>query len=350
MTIENFGLVEHFDYMKKYIPQPFVIKSSDVLAFKKEDSGTDSDYIIETISGKYTLTRSSLKKLVDSLGVKVKLLNAVCDETDVIDLALPIIDKLFKCFSDCFVFYNTNMDPFAIIDLNINNEKGEEGTKYENGPSPWKIDVNKNPSAFTCFVDFLLKYSINKDNTDICVKADDIMMNDSTVMFKLLKHDYENERLQPMLIFSSKFSNMNGFSNINVGLYDTQSDIYILFPMNYAKLEGASFEDLWKKAIHIYSKTDLNDYICVEINELAASSDTPNVIKNFISSVLTDSTVNLNQSINDILNESCTVMTTMKPSKAKKFKKALGSLIACALCMKHHGCSECGHLDLNSDI
>lgn len=350
MTIENFGLVEHFDYMKKYIPQPFVIKSSDVLAFKKEDSGTESDYIIETVSGKYTLTRSSLKKLVDSLGVKVKLLNAVCDETDVINLALPIINKLLKSFSDCFVFYNTNMDPFTIIDLNVNNEKGAEGTKYENGPSPWKIDAGKNPSVYTCFSDFLSKYSINKDNSDILVKAEDIMITDSMVMIKLFKNEYENERLQPMLAFSGKFSNMNGFSSISVLLYDTQSDIYIVFPMNYAKIESISFNDLWKKAVHLYQETDLNDYICVEVNELAALNSTPSNIKSFICDILTDSTINLNQSINDILNEACTVMANMKPSKIKKFKKSLGSLIACAICMKHYGCNECHHVDLQDNI
>lgn len=348
MTVESFGLVEHFDYMRKYIPQPFFIKSEDVKSFSKDIES--SAYTINTDRIKYTLSRNSLKKLVDSLGIKVKLLNAVCNETDVIDLALPIIDKLFKCFSDCFVFYSEASDSSFIIDINVNNEKGTDGTKYENGPSPWKIDVSKNPSAYTCFADFLLRYSIEKDNTDILVKSEDIMLNDSTVQFRLFKDDFASERLHPMLVFNSKFSNMNGFANINVCLYDSKSDIYITFPMNYSKLEGMSFADLWKKASHIYNETDLNDYICIEVNELAASSDTPNSVRTFISMILTDSSINLNQSISDILDESITVAAAMKPSKAKKFKKALGSLIACALCAKHHGCSECGHIDLNSDL
>lgn len=349
MTIESFSLVEHFDYMKKFIPQPFTIPSGIVKSFKKEDTGTDVEYVIETTKGKFTLTRYSLKKLVDFLGVKVKLLNAVCDEIDVIDLAVPIINKLFKSFSDCFVFYSTNEDAMLIIDVNVNNDRGPEGTKYENGPSPWKIDVGKYPAAFTCFADFMGKYDIN-DDRDILVKAEDIMSNDTNVTFKLFKNGFENERIVPMIVFNSKFSNMNGFSDINPVLYDTSSDIYISFPMNYAKHEGLTFNDFWKRVTHLYKETDLNDYISVEVNELAASNDTPGKIKNFINSILTDGVISINQSIKDILNEALSVTTNMKPSKAKKFKKALGAMIASALCMKHYGCNECGHMDLHDNI
>ena len=152
--IESFGLNEHFEYLKSCVPQPFSIKSSDIIDFKK-DVSNDGEYIIETTNGdRFSLSKPSLKKLVDSLGIKVKLLSAVCSETDVIDLTLPIISKLFKCFSDCFVFYALSDDRFFIVDLNLNNAKGEEGTVFENGPSPWPISIDDNKQSYTCFADF----------------------------------------------------------------------------------------------------------------------------------------------------------------------------------------------------
>ena len=36
MAIDSFSLVEHFDFMKRYIPQPFYIKSEDVKCIKKD--------------------------------------------------------------------------------------------------------------------------------------------------------------------------------------------------------------------------------------------------------------------------------------------------------------------------
>lgn len=339
--IESFSLNEHFEYLKNCIPQPFGIKSSDVVAFEKESNGDDSDYVIRTASGKYTLSKSSLKKLVDSLGVKVKLLDAVCSETDVIDLALPIIDKLFKCFADCFVFYSTSDDRFFIIDLNVNNVKGEEDTMFENGPSPWPISIDENKQSFTCFTGFKDVFEIDDS---VLVKADDVWSN-GPVTLNLFK-EIIGATLQPMLTFSSKFSNLNGFSDIHTTLYDQASDIYIPFPMNYAKDEGATFDDLWRKATHLYEKFDANDFIFQEVSELAASDDTPSNVRNFISSILVDSIINVNQPIRDILAESVTVCNGLKPAKARKLKKSLGNLIAWCVCMKHNGCSECHHLHI----
>lgn len=339
--IESFGLNEHFDYIKNCIPQPFGIKSSDVLAFKKEDSGTESDYIIETTSGKYTLSKPSLKKLVDALGVKVKLLSAVCSEDDVIDLAMPIIDKLFKCFSDCFVFYYSSDDRFYIIDLNVNSVKGEEGTVYENGPSPWPFSVSENPQAFTCFTGFKEKYDIDDK---VLVKADDVW-NGSQVSMNLFM-EVVGATIQPMLTFNSKFSNLNGFSDIHATLYDPGSDIYIQFPMNYAKDDGATFKDLWRLATHVYEKFDLNDFIFQEVSELGASDSTPGNVRNFINDILINSTINVNQPIKDILAEAVTICNNLKPAKARKLRKSLGNLIAWCICMKHSGCSECHHLHI----
>lgn len=346
MSIESYKLIEHFDYMCKYVPQPFYINSEDVIELTK--SGDDGeDYSIKTNRMTYSLNKSSIKKLVDSLGVKIKLLSAVADEADVIDLVLPAVNKLFKCFSDCFVFYANSEDATSIIDLNVNSDHGAEGTKYANGPSPWKVDIRKNPSVFTCFVDFMNRYCIDKDeDTDILVKADELMPSNSGVSINLFKEIKDN-RLQPMLMFSGKFSNMNGFSDIRPVLWDSVTDIPIVFPMNYAKLEGASFEDMWKKVIHTLESTDLDDYIFREVNELAASSETPSVVKNFITNVIIDNPLNINQPIKDILTEAVTCMTQLKPSKARKFKKDLGAMIAFALCMKHAGCEHCGHMELH---
>jgi hypothetical protein len=341
MPVESFGLNEHFDYMINYIPQPFGIASSNVKEFRKESE----DYIIVTNDNrKYTLTLASLKKLVDSLGVKVRLLNSVCNETDVIDLAIPIINKLFKCFADCFVFYASQDDSYLIIDLNVNKARGEEGTMYENGPSPWSISISEHPRAFTCFTSFKDKYSINDSDTDILVKADDILQG-SQVTINLFK-EIAGTTLQPMITFSSKFSNLNGFVDIYVTLYDPNSDIYITFPMNYAKGDGVTLEELWKRALHLYEKVDLNDFISQEISELAASDTTPNNVRNFITSILVDSVININQPIKDILTESVAICNGLKQSKAKKLRKSLGSLIAWAVCMKHSGCSECHHLHI----
>lgn len=343
MTIESFSLVEHFDYMEKCIPQPFFIASDTVKEFTKD---SNDDYIIYTTKYKYTLTRPSLKKLVNALGVKVKLLDAVCDETDVIDLAMPIINKLFKCFADCFVFYADNDDALTIIDLNVNNEKGAEGTKYENGPSPWKIDT-KCTSRFTCFSRFKDVLSITNDDKDILVKADDIL-NGNNVVFSLFK-DCSELALQPMLVFSSKFSNINGFSEIHPALYDRVNDIQIIFPMNYANSNNTfeSFKNLWDHVMHIANSTDLNDYIFREVSELASSQDTPSIIKSFISYILTESSLNINQSIKDILNEVNTLVAEMKPAKSRKFKKQLGLLIAWCLVAKHSGCEHCGRVTVH---
>ena len=83
MTIDSFSLVEHFDFMKRYIPQPFYIKSEDVKCIKKDED----QYFIETNKWNYDITKSAMKKLVDSLGVKIKLLDVVADEVNVIDMA-----------------------------------------------------------------------------------------------------------------------------------------------------------------------------------------------------------------------------------------------------------------------
>lgn len=339
--IESFGLNEHFDYMKNCIPQPFGINNSDVIAFRKEDSETESEYVIETKNGKYTLSKASLKKLVDALGVKVKLLSAVCYEDDVIDLAMPIIDKLFKCFSECFVFYYASDDRFYIIDLNVNSTRGAEGTAFENGPSPWPLNISENPQAFTCFAGFKEKYDIDDK---VLVKADDILSGSQVNMNLFV--EMPGSSIQPMLTFSSKFSNLNGFSDIHTTLYDSESDIYIQFPMNYAKNEGATFDDLYKEATHIYEKFDLNDFIFQEVSELAASDSTPGNVRNFINSILINSTINVNQPIKSILSDSVTICSTLKPAKARKLRKSLGNLIAWCICMKHSGCSECHHLHI----
>ena len=346
MTIDSYSLVEHFDYMCKCVPQPFIIKSDDVVRINKDVSNPDSDeYSIVTKTNTYTLSKSSIKKLVDALGVKIKLLSAVCDEADVIDLVLPAVNKLFKCFADCFVFYATADDALTIIDLNVNTDKGAEGTRYENGPSPWKIDIGKNPSSFTCFANFKDTYVIDDEHdADLQVDACDIISN-NIVTVNLFKN-VNSVNLQPMLTFSSKFSNMRGFTEIHPTIYDEFSGVYITFPMNYAKSEGSTFDDLWRKAIHLYESFDLNDYIFREVNELASSNDTPNVVKNFITDILVNNTININQPIKNILEEAVTLTNNFKPSKKRKFMKQLGLLIAFAICMRHDGCEHCGSLHI----
>ena len=343
MPLESYSLVEHFDFMCKYIPQPFAIKSADVKSFEK-DTNDGGSYVIKTNNNTYSLSKIALKKLVDALGVKVRLLDAVCSETDVIDLALPIINKLFKCFADCFVFYSTSEDVSFIIDLNVHSERGEEGTIFECGPSPWPISITDYPNSFTCFHSFKERYNIEDKDMDILVKSDDIISGNK-VLFNTFKN-VSDSVLQPMLTFTSKFSDLDGFSDIHTTLYDEASDIYMQFPSNYAKLDDVTFDDLWKKALHINDRLDLNDFIFQEVSELAASEDTPNSVKKFISSILIDNTININQPIKDILAESVTICNQLKPSKARKLKRDLGNLIAWAVCMKHSGCSECHHLHI----
>ena len=331
--------------MKSYIPQPFIIKSDDVVDLIKSSSVDGNDeYSIVTKTRNYTLTKQSIKKLVDALGVKIKLLSAVCDEADVISLVLPAVNKLFKCFADCFVFYATADDALTIIDLNVNAVKGTEGTRYENGPSPWKVDIRKNPAWFTCFADFKERHSIDDDDADIHVKADDLM-NGSSVVMNLFK-PVPDSTLQPMLTFSSKFSNMNGFTEIHPVLHDTVTNIEITFPMNYGTSEDNPFDQIWKRVLHVHETTDLNDYIFREINELAASNDSPTVVKNFISSILVDSILNVNQPIRAVLDEAVTVSAQMKPGKKRKFLKQLGSLIGWCIAMKHCGCEHCGSIHI----
>lgn len=342
MTINSYGLIEHFDYMTHFVPQPFELQCNDINCIVRD---ADENYIIKTTKGDYTLSTCALRKLVDTLGIKIKLLSYVASETDVFELALPIINKLFKCFANCFVFYAKQDDQFAIIDLNANNEKGEAETIYENGPSPWKLDISSNKAQYTCFADFKSKYSIAENDTDILVKADDIM-NGSKVSICLFKNITTDSQLQPMLTFSSKFSSMNGFLEILPSLFDEQTGISIEFPMNYAKHEY-SFDEMWEKVVHLCKNTDLNDFIFREINELAASSETPSALQNFIADLLVSSVVNMNQPIKNILSETVTATAEMKPAKRKKFIKQLGRLIAFALCMKHSGCEHCGHLEIN---
>ena len=341
MTVESYSFIEHFDYLCHYIPQPFFIKSEDFESIYL-DNGTQ-EYVIKTTRFAYTVPRSVVKKLVNDLGIKMKLLSAVTNEDDVIDLVLPAVNKLFKCFADCFVFYATADEPLTIIDLNVHAEKGAEGTKYENGPSPWKGSLKS--QDFTCFADFMSTWFMDTRDHTLQVKSEDIMPRGSNVVMKLFKPT--NENIVPMLLFTGKFSNMNGFSEVHPVLYDSVNDIELVFPMNYAhKDDPYSFEEAWHKLEHVYLITDFNDYISREMNELAASDDTPSVVKNFISSIITDSTLNANQPIKDIISDAVTLMNSMKPSKKKKFAKAVGSMISWCVCMKHAGCSSCGSIHI----
>ena len=63
MPLESYSLVEHFDFMCKYIPQPFAIKSADVKSFEK-DTSADGSYIIKTNNNAYSL--SNIFILVES--------------------------------------------------------------------------------------------------------------------------------------------------------------------------------------------------------------------------------------------------------------------------------------------
>lgn len=343
MTVDSYGFVEHFDYMCKYIPQPFVIAPDDIIAISYDENL--ESYIIRTSKHTYTLTKTAAKKLVDSLGIKIKLLDAISEESDVIDLVLPAVNKLFKCFSDCFVFYAKQEEPLTIIDLNVNSVKGEDGTKYENGPSPWGVDFQKHLENFTCFADFMNTWHIDDTDNTLQVKADDLMQNGSHVVMSLFKHS--NETIVPMIVFSSKFSNMNGFLDVHPMLFDTATGLEIAFPMNYSHSdENYSFEEIWSKLNHVYKSTDFNDYIFREVNELAVSDSVPSNVKTFVTNILTDSTLNMNQPVKDILTEAVTKSAQMKDSKKKKFMKQLGALIGWCYTMKHSGCSECGTIHM----
>ena len=59
MTIDSYGFIEHFDYMKNYIPQPFIIKSDDVVNLIKSNSEPGNDeYSIVTKTKNYSLTKN----------------------------------------------------------------------------------------------------------------------------------------------------------------------------------------------------------------------------------------------------------------------------------------------------
>jgi hypothetical protein len=340
MTLQSYNLNEHFDYMTRMVPQPFGISPNIVNEILIDEN---ENYVIKTSRGNYTLSNNAIKKLVDALGIKIRLLSYVAEETDCIALAMPIVNKLFKCFADCFVFYAKSDDTFLITDLNCSSARGEEDTIYAIGPSPWELEISKHPVEYTCFAGFN-RYWDDELPNDVYVKAEDLMQG-SKVVLNLFK-EVKGCRLQPMLMFGSKYSNMNGFSEIYPVLYDTETGITLNFPMNYAKQE-LTFDEMWDKTIHLSKSTDLDDYIFREINELVSSSNTPSAVQNFITDILVNSTINVNQPIKNILNDAVTLMSQMKPAKKKKFSKQLGSLISFALCMKHEGCEHCGHLEIH---
>ena len=59
MSIDSYGFIEHFDYMRNYIPQPFIIKSEDVVDLVKNVSEPGHDeYSIVTKRKNYTLSKS----------------------------------------------------------------------------------------------------------------------------------------------------------------------------------------------------------------------------------------------------------------------------------------------------
>lgn len=339
MSIEGYSLNEHFDYITHFIPQPFGIACGTVKEF------TVPDYTLTTTKGTLNFTKSAFRKVIDALGIKLQLLSYVADETSCISLAMPIINKLFKHFSNCFVFYCDSTDSQSVIDVNCHSDKGEEGTIYENGPSPWSVEISKSQIEFTCFNNFMKYWSdLETIPTDVMVKSDDIVQG-SKVVLQLYK-EVKDSRMQPMLIFSGKYSNMSGFNEIHPALYDTETGVLFKFPMNYAKSE-MNFDEMWSKVLHINSTTDVDDYVFREINELSASKDTPANVKNFITDLLINNTLNVNQPIKDILNESVTLTSSMKPAKKTKFLQQVGSLIAYSLCMKHTGCEHCGHIEIN---
>lgn len=340
MTLESYNFIEHFDYLKNYVPQPFYIPSDSVLELVSSEEGLS----IKTNRFTYSLSKASAKKLVDSLGIKIKLFNNEHEESSVIDQILPAINKLFKCFADCFVFYNASDSPLDIIDLNVNSETGEEGTKYENGPSPWQVNINNEAPAFTCFANFTEKFNIPSDS-DILIKADDIMTSALNVNMNLFR-PIKDSTLQPMLSFSGKSSNMNGFTDIKPVVYDSNSGVFIKYPVSYNKSDSDSFDDMWDKVLHLYSTIDLDDFISREMNELAASNETPGAVKSFISTILVENTLNINQPISMILTEAKTIAEDLSLAKARTFKNKLGTLIGWCLCRKHSSCHECGHLEL----
>ena len=253
-------------------------------------------------------------------------------------------DPLWLIFG--VVAYVKETGDFGILDEKVpyDNVKGTEGTKYENGPSPWKGVSDL--SDFTCFTNFMEKFNIDDTDTSVLVKADELMPNDSTISINLLKC-VVNSKLQPMLLFSSKFSNMDGFTDVHPVLYDSTNEISITFPMNYGKSNyDLTFNDMWNKVIHLNESVDLEDYIFREVNELVSSEDAPNSLKNFIASILTESTLNINQPVKDILSDCANMMHDMKPAKKKKFSKMVGSLIGWCFVQKHDSCTTCGKIHL----
>lgn len=342
MSIESYSFIEHFDYMCKFVPQPFFISGDEFLDFFYNSE--EEEYMLKTTKYTYSLSSGVLKKIVDALGVKVKLLNAVSDnEVDVIDMVIPIIKKLFKCYAECFVFYARQEDPLTIIELNVNAVKGEEGTRYENSPSPWETAIKEFPSNFTCFAEFIDRWCIDNKDYTLQVRASDLMPSGTQVSMTLFRPS--NELVVPMLEFCSKFSNMEGFTEVHPTLYDTVSGVEIKYPMKYS-YKDMNFREMYEKLMHVYETTDLNDFIFREINELAASDDAPLKIKNYIASLLTESELNLNQSVRAILDDAVNMTAQMKPNKKKKFLQQLGTLIGWCFCMKHSGCSSCGSIHL----
>ena len=124
--------------------------------------------------------------------MKMTLLSTVAEDIEVLSLSLPIINKLFSCFADCFVFYADSEDALKIIDVNVNNQKGDEDTIYRFGPKPWEECNKEDLANFTCFAMFKNTYDID-DSFDIHVKADDIMTSKTNVSLKLFKNSYEDK-------------------------------------------------------------------------------------------------------------------------------------------------------------
>lgn len=345
--VEGYNLNEHFDYMKNYIPQPFFINTND---FKSIVVLEDECFYIYTTKNKYELTTASIKRLASGLGMKMSLLSTVAEEIEVFNLSLPILNKLFSYFADCFVFYTAADDPLTIIDVNVNNKKGDEGTIYRLGPRPWEDYTKENLANFTCFASFKKTYDISNDLA-IYVKAEDIMSSNTQVSLKLFKVDDEFATLQPMLVFSGKFSDINGFSNIKPVLYDISNDMYISYPLNYRerseRAEQPSFDVMWKKLLHLCKAYNENDFIYDEIIELSNSNETPNDVKSFITTLQLETPININQPISLIIAETKTFISNLKPGKANKFKKQICDLIGRCYLTKHYGCHECGHLMAN---
>ena len=355
--IESYSLNEQFDFIKNYIPQPFFIKKEDFINISIEGE----EFYIKTNKNKYTFTAQSIKKLASGLGMKMTLLSTVAEDIEVLSLSLPIINKLFSCFADCFVFYADSEDALKIIDVNVNNQKGDEDTIYRFGPKPWEECNKEDLANFTCFAMFKNTYDID-DSFDIHVKADDIMTSKTNVSLKLFKNSYEDKddkdnkdkniieftTVQPMLVFNSKFSNMNGFANIKPVLYDVYNDLYIAYPLNYRDNgkddSQSSFESMWKELLKVYFHYDENAFIYDEIQELNNSNETPANVKSFINKISEETPINTNQPVCLFIAEAKSFASNLKPKAAEKFLAQIGDLIGRCFLAKHYGCHECGHL------